>query len=271
MIEPQPLIDFINLGRLLVVLHWPIDIKEFAELRKRTGVVPIILETAGFGRERQEFLKLMATMSEAAAADPAFNWQVAPSGTGRFFREFIDLIRRIYERMDTDLASQRVLLLDQGVVTERLRQLQNTITGEENQIIFADTLRCLETGAYRAAIVMGWNLAYEHLRQWIFRSKRKRLKAFNAELTSRKRNASDNFDPVREYTDFHDLKESMTVDVAFKAKLFDKQKWQVLTAALNDRNHFAHPSSRKTTGASATGYIENLIFNILDEPHFAYD
>lgn len=268
--EPQPLIDFINLGVMLVTLRWPVDLKDYQELRSRVGVVPAILETVGFERERQEFLSLVAEMSTAAASDPEFNWQLAPNDTGQFFQRFIELIRRINDRMNIELASRRVLLVDQGVVTERLRELRNTITGAEKQIIFADTLRCLETGAYRAAIVMGWNLAYEHLRRWTFKSKRKRLKDFNTELTSRRRNATDLYDPIKEYDDFHELREAMVLEVAFKAKLYPKQKFQVLTGALNDRNHFAHPSSRRATAASATGYIENLIVNVLDDPHFVY-
>ena len=123
--EPQPLIDFINLGLMLATLQWPVNLKTLEDLRNRVRVFLAILETVGFTQERQEFLSLMTEMSTAFASDSDFSWQVAPNGSGEFFQRFIDLIRRTYDRMNHELASRRVLLLDQGVVTERLRELQS--------------------------------------------------------------------------------------------------------------------------------------------------
>lgn len=268
--EPQQLIHFINLGMLLEKFTRPFDMKTFGEMQDQSVSMLRTLDAVGFAQEERALMALLAGMHAAKDEDTKFDWLTAPENTKEYYNEFNRIIRRVYQRMSTELASRQALLVDQGAVSERLRNLRETITGSEKQIIFADTLRCLETGAYRAAIVMGWNLAYEHFRRWIFKSKRKRLRNFNTELTGRHKNKTSNHDPISIFEDFYDLKESMVVDVAHKAQLIEKQKMQVLTGALNDRNHFAHPNSRRATAATATGYIENLIVNILDDPDLAY-
>ena len=159
---------------------------------------------------------------------------------------------------------QKVLPVENNVVTESLRLLLQDITNDQERIILLDTLRCLECGAYRAAIVMGWNLTYERIRHWIFKSPRKRRREFNTALTTKHPKHA----PIAQYEDFYEVGERKVLDIAYDAELFTKQKYQILVNSLYDRHHFAHASKRKATPATAAGYIENLIINILNDKHF---
>ncbi|MBX3439338.1 MAG: hypothetical protein KF861_17755 [Planctomycetaceae bacterium] len=69
-------------------------------------------------------------------------------------------------------------------VSEALRQhVEHLPEGHERR--FADeALLCLGVGAHRAAIVMGWNLAYDHLRRWLF-SDQNRIQRFNSVLKTK--------------------------------------------------------------------------------------
>ena len=162
---------------------------------------------------------------------------------------------------------RKLLLLDESPVSESLRELSQSCLKTHEQTILHECIRCLETGAYRAAIVMGWNLAYEHVRQWIFQNKA-RLSKFNSELTSRNRTKTLKYDPIDSYDDFMLLGEHFCIEVAYAAGLWNKQQNQILQNALTDRNHFAHPSLRKVTSYSAAGYIDNLVVNIITAADF---
>src|SRR5208282_913141 len=113
------------------------------------------------------------------------------------------------------------------------------LRSERERELHFETLQCLESGAYRSAIVNAWNLTYERLRHWIFRAKKTRLVRFNAI-------AGRSGKPVNQYSDFANLGgEKCVVNMAHETGLINKDTYQVLTNALVNRNHCAHPSGRK--------------------------
>ena len=117
---------------------------------------------------------------------------------------------------------------------------------------------------------MAWNLTYDHIRRWIFVSKRGRLPKFNAKLSARNKSPTVKHDPIVEYEDFEQHKESLVLDLAYEAKLYPKYINQLLGNGLTDRNHLAHPSSRQANLTSAIGYIENFMLNVLYNEMFRY-
>jgi hypothetical protein len=129
-------------------------------------------------------------------------------------------------------------------------------------LLIDQTVRCLECGAFSSAIVMGWNLTYDMFRDWIFSSKRKRLKAFNIALTTGKY-ANKKYDPIDIYEDFFVLGEFIVLEVAYEAKLIKKNLHQALQRGLTGRNHHAHPSGMIATLPIADGYVHDLVTNIL--------
>ena len=58
---------------------------------------------------------------------------------------------------------------EQHGISQRLANLRGELSDPQQQVFLDETLKCLRIDANRAAIVMGWNLAYDHLRQWVFR------------------------------------------------------------------------------------------------------
>jgi hypothetical protein len=66
---------------------------------------------------------------------------------------------------------------------------------------------------YRSAVVMGWNFAYDRIREWIFKDSVK-LGAFNAELAKIQKKGKPAFDPIVTYDDFFDgrLGEAQVID-----------------------------------------------------------
>jgi hypothetical protein len=162
----------------------------------------------------------------------------------------------------------KLLGLTQPVASARLQSLKGAMYDDQLAGLYHDTLRCLQSGAYRAAIVMGWNLTYDFVRRWVFRDEHRRG-MFNSVLVTKQKSKAACYAPITTFDAYFELSERNVIDWMYEAKLLSKEKHQVLVNALTDRNHFAHPSSRKATATSAAGYIENLVVNILTDAHFA--
>ena len=153
-------------------------------------------------------------------------------------------------------------------VSQTLEDLQKNVANPEELVFLGETLNCLRAKAFRAAIVMGWNLAYDHLRQWILR---KHLPAFNAELAKVLRRGSPAYDPVAKIEDFPH-KESVVLETCYKAGLItDSNKKKVLNKCLDNRNSFAHPSTIKANSPIAAGHISELLVNIVLDSFFSGD
>jgi hypothetical protein len=160
----------------------------------------------------------------------------------------------------------QVVRIDRSIVSDDLRRLHENAKDDHQATLIDEAIRCLECGAYRSAIVTGWNLAFDHFRQWIYSSPRKRLKLLNTTLAANNRKPSN----IVQYEDFFELYERILIDDSYTAKLFKKGQHKFLVGALDTRNGFAHPSNMIATGASASGYIDSLIKNIITNPHFSY-
>src|ERR1700730_6412085 len=66
-------------------------------------------------------------------------------------------------------------------VSQILAELPSKVPNQSESVFLRETLDCYKVRAYRAAIVMAWNLAFHHLLRWIL-SDRKPLVAFNTAL-----------------------------------------------------------------------------------------
>lgn len=229
--------------------------------------------------------KHLSTLSEALCMDDMFGWANVIEKIGDIRRGIVDgeglsveygrvshmackQIGQIVSGLLNSNSGEMYIVLNQSEVIEKLASL-HCVKGSDRDMMIREAVRCLESGACRAAIVMAWCLTFDHIRQWIYTSKAKRLTAFNAVLTTMNRTKTQLHDPIVAYDDFSVLGERDVVDIAYKATLYVKQKHQVLVTALTDRNHFAHPNSRGVTLESALGYVDNLCVNVLQHPEFA--
>ena len=146
-------------------------------------------------------------------------------------------------------------------VSAILLELESQIADVNERKFYVETRLCLQVKAYRAAIVMAWNLAYEHLVAWVY-SDTGRLQDFNDELTGRWLNRAKNKkdDQIVEGDDFANMKESVVIDVCRKANLVSKDEFEMLDGALRKRNQFAHPTSGQVAdGPIASGHVSELV------------
>jgi hypothetical protein len=144
------------------------------------------------------------------------------------------------------------------IVTE-LKKLEAQVSDPHQKTFLAETISCFSHGAYRASIVMAWNLAYHHACAYIAAG---HLSAFNAQLAK----AYPKKKPIGKHSDFEDLKESEVIEVAKGAQVFSVSTSKVLSEKLGKRNSAAHPSSVIVMPVTADEVISDLVQNILLRP-----
>lgn len=140
--------------------------------------------------------------------------------------------------------------------TELLRTLESRINNLHQRTFLSEALVCFSSGAYRASIVMAWNLAYSHFCDYVFDTE---LSKFNAQLKI----ARPKFDPIAKRTDFEDMKESVAIEIARGAGILSAASAKTLSEKLGKRNTAAHPSSTVITSVTAEEVIHDLVENIL--------
>jgi hypothetical protein len=93
----------------------------------------------------------------------------------------------------------------------------------------------LKHGAFRAAMVMAWNLAYSHLCDFVLK--------------------------IDDFAD--ELKESEVIAICASARIITGDMQNVLNVGLRRRNTAAHPSRSHITQLQAEAHIEDLVQNFV--------
>jgi hypothetical protein len=139
--------------------------------------------------------------------------------------------------------------------TRELNDLLVKITDPVQKTFLTETLLCFKHQAYRAAVVMAWNLAYSDLIERILVN---HMTAFNAHV------GTHNFKrPVANRTDFEDLREGQVLTLARNAHILGKESYKTLDEKLGKRNTAAHPSNVVVNAATAEEMIFDLVQNII--------
>ncbi|MBN3791801.1 hypothetical protein [Burkholderia sp. Ac-20353] len=141
-------------------------------------------------------------------------------------------------------------------VNSLLTGLLSSVTNKDQQTFLDETIACYNGNAHRAAIVMGWNLAYSHLCDRIFDA---HLTAFNANRTK----VHPKLPEIIKRTDFQEYGERQVIDVCRTASIVDKSIYKILQERLDRRNTAAHPSAVVFTSAQAEDLITDLVNNVL--------
>ena len=121
-----------------------------------------------------------------------------------------------------------------------------------------EALTCFRHGAFRAAIVMTWNLAYDHLCNVVLTT---HLSAFNAQLPKTCPRAD--VASIARRDDFSPLRESQVLQVCKSAGIITNALFKDLSARLDRRNACAHPTGVAVTRLTAEEYIGDLVENVL--------
>ncbi|MEM8514450.1 hypothetical protein RCH14_003795 [Massilia sp. MP_M2] len=144
-------------------------------------------------------------------------------------------------------------------ILSQLKKLEESLTDPQQQTFLHEANVCFINGAYRAAVVMAWNLAYHHVCRKIFDQ---HLDDYNSRLPSQYKNEK----PIVKFTDFEDSKESIVIAVAKGAGIISNTTAKILKAKLDIRNIACHPSSTTILPITAEEVISDLAHNILLKP-----
>jgi hypothetical protein len=129
------------------------------------------------------------------------------------------------------------------------------------QNFLAEAIKCYRVEAYRACVVMTWNLAYSHLLHWILKDA-KRLASFNTAIARRypKKGSLQ----IGKYDDFsEELKESEVIEICSNASLIGSNATKILREKLGKRNTAAHPSSVVVVQSQADDVVTDLVNNVV--------
>jgi hypothetical protein len=145
------------------------------------------------------------------------------------------------------------------ILEKSLADLPGKIPDEAERLFLTEALNCYRVKAFRAAIVMTWNVAYDHFEQWIINN---HLGVFNARIAI-------NYPSLRSVVitkkeDFGDhLKESQTIEIAKSAGLISDNVKKILSEKLVKRNMAAHPSLVAIEQYQADDVISDLVNNVI--------
>lgn len=147
-------------------------------------------------------------------------------------------------------------------VTQMMKDLIGKVSDQSEKLFLSEATKCYHVRAFRAAIVMAWNLAYDHLLKWILADSQ-RLADFNANVAPRvgTRRA---WIVISAREDFEDLKEQEVLDICGKASLFASNNTKkILDIQLTKRNLAAHPSLLTIGAPEADEAISSLVNNVV--------
>lgn len=140
--------------------------------------------------------------------------------------------------------------------TQLLNGLIDRVSDPAQRTFLAETLACFRHHAYRAAIVMAWNLAFSHVLDRIVAN---HLAEFNAQLLK----VVPKSTAITKRSDFEDYKESKIIEVGRGAGIFSASTSKILTEKLNKRNTAAHPSTVTVLAVTAEEVIGDLVENVI--------
>jgi hypothetical protein len=142
-----------------------------------------------------------------------------------------------------------------------LLDLPDKISNLAEQIFLKEAIICFRHGAFRAAIVMTWNLAFDHLCDHIVGLQ---LKEFNAQVAIRlSKNPNFSVKSISKKEDFENLKEFDVVAMCKSANIISNSVGKILHEKLAKRNMAAHPSDVFIEQIHAEEFIIDLVNNVV--------
>lgn len=148
-------------------------------------------------------------------------------------------------------------------LSEMLKALPGKISNEAERLYLSEAIKCYHVKAFRAAIVMAWNLAYDHLLNWVL-ADAKRTTDFNAKIIGRVGQKKGAGLTISKREDFEELKEQEVLDICNSAGLFASSNMKkLLDIQLTKRNMAAHPSLMNIDGPQADDTISSLVRDVV--------
>jgi hypothetical protein len=141
-----------------------------------------------------------------------------------------------------------------------LTQLPGKIAIPAEKGYLEETLSCYRVKAFRAAVVMCWNLAFDHLCEFVLKDPA-RIGSFNTQLPKSFPKANVQSISYRDH--FNELKEDQVLQVCKSAQIISGNLHKILKEKLDRRNIAAHPSATVTSQHTAEEFILDLVQNVV--------
>ena len=164
------------------------------------------------------------------------------------------LEKRVRDDLDTRFGQRPTAVY----VDRLLAGLPDRIPNVDQQGYLEEALVCFRNAAFRAAIVMTWNLAYDHICELVLA---KHLPDFNVQLP--KSYPKADILAITKREDFELLKESQVLQVCAAANIISGNVHKIAKEKLVRRNIAAHPSGIVTTAATAEEFVRDLVENVV--------
>lgn len=146
-------------------------------------------------------------------------------------------------------------------VSKLLTDLPDKVPDTAEKVFLGEAIDCYRVHAYRACIVMTWNLTFDHLLNWILKDSA-RLAAFNAAIPKRYPKRVNT--AIKTYDDFADeFKEAEIIEVCNTAQTVNGNIIKILKEKLTKRNMAAHPSSVVVQQPQADDVVTDLVNNVV--------
>jgi hypothetical protein len=167
------------------------------------------------------------------------------------------LTRPIRSELDAKYANQPSI----QAVSKLLTDLPDKVPDTEEKVFLAEAINCYRVKAYRACIVMTWNLAFDHLLNWILKDPT-RLQAFNDTIPKKFQKRVGVV--MTKYDDFADeFTEREIVEVCNTAGICNGNIIKILREKLDKRNMAAHPSTVIVIQPQADDVVTDLVNNVV--------
>jgi len=167
-----------------------------------------------------------------------------------------ELSRLAREQLDPVLGKREATI----AVDKLLQELPGKLTIQTEKVFLEEALMCFRHSAFRAAIVMTWNLAYDHFLKVILNDPQKHAN-FNSQLP--KSFAKAAVSTIKTQDDFEFLKEYEVLQVAKTATIISNSVHKILKEKLDRRNTAAHPSNVVISQHTAEEFILDLVQNVV--------
>ncbi len=146
-------------------------------------------------------------------------------------------------------------------VSKILSDLPGKVPDLAEKTFLDEAIKCYRIEAYRACVVMTWNLAYSHLLDWILKDA-SRLASFNTAIKTRYPKRA----PVQinSYDDFlEEFKEFEVIEICNTSGVITGNIVKILKEKLVKRNIAAHPSGIVIIQSQADDVVTDLVNNVV--------
>lgn len=163
------------------------------------------------------------------------------------------LQRHMREVLSKKLGAETVV----AQTSATLRGLEHKLSAGVDREFLNEAIDCFEIGANRAAIIMTWLLAMDHLFAYILAHK---LAEFNQALAKEK---GVKISSISQRDDFTEIKDSKFIELCRASGIISNDVRKILDQKLGTRNSCAHPSALIVNKSKCIDFIEDLVDNVL--------